>query len=204
LLLRSRLVSAVRRFLRGPRFIEVETPILQSSPAARRRGPSPPTTTRWAWISSCASRWSCYLKRLLVGGFDRVFEIGRNFRNEGISRRHNPEFTMLEVYQAYSDYRGMMTLDQRSAADAGARCPGHEPGDPARGQRPGDQLRRRVARGEVQGPHPRDDGRRRLVRAQQGGEDRRRRRSSGLKRQSGVGGLRDHQRDLLEEASSRR
>src|SRR6185369_6379680 len=51
-----------------------------------------------------------YLKRMLVGGFDRVFEIGRNFRNEGISRRHNPEFTMLEVYQAYSDYRGMMTL----------------------------------------------------------------------------------------------
>jgi lysyl-tRNA synthetase class 2 len=51
-----------------------------------------------------------YLKRLLVAGYDRVFEIGRNFRNEGISRRHNPEFTMLEVYQAYSDYRGMMVL----------------------------------------------------------------------------------------------
>jgi lysyl-tRNA synthetase, class II len=53
-----------------------------------------------------------YLKRMLVGGYDRVFEIGRNFRNEGVSRRHNPEFTMLEVYQAYSDYRGMMTLVQ--------------------------------------------------------------------------------------------
>jgi lysyl-tRNA synthetase class 2 len=51
-----------------------------------------------------------YLKRMLVGGFDRVYEIGRNFRNEGVSRRHNPEFTMLEVYQAYSDHRGMMTL----------------------------------------------------------------------------------------------
>jgi lysyl-tRNA synthetase class 2 len=51
-----------------------------------------------------------HLKRLLVGGYDRVYEIGRNFRNEGVSRRHNPEFTMLEVYQAYSDYRGMMTL----------------------------------------------------------------------------------------------
>jgi len=51
-----------------------------------------------------------YLKRMLVGGWDRVFEIGRNFRNEGISRKHNPEFTMLEVYQAYSDHRGMMIL----------------------------------------------------------------------------------------------
>ena len=53
-----------------------------------------------------------HLKRLLVGGFDRVFEVGRVFRNEGLSRRHNPEFTMLEAYQAYTDYRGMMELTQ--------------------------------------------------------------------------------------------
>ena len=59
-----------------------------------------------------------YLKRLLVGGLERVYELGRNFRNEGISRRHNPEFTMLEVYQAYADYTDMMSLAERLVAGA--------------------------------------------------------------------------------------
>jgi len=110
LILRSRVVSATRRFLESRRFIEVETPVLQT--VAGGAAARPFTTHHQALGVDFFLRISLelYLKRLLVGGFDRVFEIGRNFRNEGISRRHNPEFTMLEVYQAYSDHRGMMTL----------------------------------------------------------------------------------------------
>ena len=108
--LRSRVVSAIRRFLDGRRFIEVETPILQS--VAGGAAARPFVTHHQALGVDFFLRISLelYLKRLLVGGYDRVYEIGRNFRNEGISRRHYPEFTMLEAYQAYSDYRGMMAL----------------------------------------------------------------------------------------------
>jgi lysyl-tRNA synthetase, class II len=110
LLLRSRIVSHIRRFLESRQFLEVETPVLQN--VAGGAAARPFTTRHNALGIDFVLRISLelYLKRLLVGGIDRVFEIGRNFRNEGISRRHNPEFTMLEVYQAYSDYRGMMTL----------------------------------------------------------------------------------------------
>ena len=110
LLLRSRVVSHIRRFLEGNQFIEVETPVLQG--VAGGAAARPFETHHNALDVDFVLRISLelYLKRLLVGGIDRVFEIGRNFRNEGISRRHNPEFTMLEVYQAYSDYRGMMKL----------------------------------------------------------------------------------------------
>jgi len=112
LLLRSRIVSHVRRFLEDRKFIEVETPVLQA--IAGGAAAKPFNTHHNALGVDFVLRISLelYLKRMLVGGFDRVFEIGRNFRNEGISRRHNPEFTMLEVYQAYSDYRGMMKLIQ--------------------------------------------------------------------------------------------
>ena len=108
--LRSRIVSHVRRFLEERQFIEVETPVLQN--VAGGAAAKPFVTHHNALGMDFFLRISLelYLKRMLVAGFDRVFEIGRNFRNEGISRRHNPEFTMLEVYQAYSDYRGMMTL----------------------------------------------------------------------------------------------
>ena len=110
LLQRSRIVAGIRRFLEGRRFIEVETPVLQS--VAGGAAARPFTTHHNALGVDFFLRISLelYLKRLLVGGYDRVFEIGRNFRNEGISRRHNPEFTMLEVYQAYSDHHGMMAL----------------------------------------------------------------------------------------------
>ena len=67
---------------------------------------------------TCASRPSCYLKRLIVGGLERVFEIGRVFRNEGSSTRHNPEFTMLELYEAFADYTDMMALTEELVADA--------------------------------------------------------------------------------------
>ena len=110
LLQRGRIVTAVRRFLEDRQFLEIETPILQS--VAGGAAAKPFTTHHNALGCDFFLRISLelYLKRMLVGGWDRVFEIGRNFRNEGISRKHNPEFTMLEVYQAYSDHRGMMTL----------------------------------------------------------------------------------------------
>ena len=110
LIKRAKIVSGVRRFLEDRQFIEVETPVLQS--IAGGAAARPFTTHHNALGMDFVLRISLelYLKRMLVGGYDRVFEIGRNFRNEGISRRHNPEFTMLEVYQAYSDHRGMMVL----------------------------------------------------------------------------------------------
>jgi lysyl-tRNA synthetase class 2 len=110
LLLRPRVVSVIRRFLEDRKFIEVETPVLQA--VAGGAAAKPFTTHHNALSVDFFLRISLelYLKRMLVGGVDRVFEIGRIFRNEGISRKHNPEFTMLEVYQAYSDHRGMMVL----------------------------------------------------------------------------------------------
>jgi len=110
LMLRSRVVSHVRRFLEDRKFIEVETPVLEGTAggAAARPFVTHHNALNVDFFLRIATELR--LKRMLVGGFDRVFEIGRIFRNEGVSRRHNPEFTMLEVYEAYSDYRGMMTL----------------------------------------------------------------------------------------------
>ncbi len=110
LMLRSRVVSHIRRFLEERKFIEVETPVLEGTAggAAARPFVTHHNALNVDFFLRIATELR--LKRMLVGGFDRVFEIGRIFRNEGVSRRHNPEFTMLEVYQAYSDYRGMMTL----------------------------------------------------------------------------------------------
>lgn len=109
---RSRIISGIRRFLEERGYLEVETPVFQN--VAGGAAARPFVTHHNTLDRDFVLRISLelYLKRLLVGGFDRVFEIGRNFRNEGISRRHNPEFTMLELYEAYSDYRGMMELIQ--------------------------------------------------------------------------------------------
>jgi len=110
LMLRSRIVSHVRWFLEARQFIEVETPVLEATAggAAARPFVTHHNALNVDFFLRIATELR--LKRMLVGGFDRVFEIGRIFRNEGVSRKHNPEFTMLEVYQAYSDYRGMMAL----------------------------------------------------------------------------------------------
>ena len=110
LLTRARIVAVIRRFLEDRKYIEVETPVLQS--VAGGAAAKPFTTHHNALGLDFYLRISLelYLKRMLVGGVDRVFEIGRIFRNEGISRKHNPEFTMLELYEAYSDHRGMMAL----------------------------------------------------------------------------------------------
>src|SRR5476651_1764182 len=110
LMLRSRIVSHVRRFLEERTFIEVETPVLEATTGGAAARPFVTRHNALGVDFFLRIATELRLKRLLVGGFDRVFEIGRIFRNEGVSRKHNPEFTMLEVYQAYSDYRGMMTL----------------------------------------------------------------------------------------------
>ena len=108
--MRSRIISEIRKFLTSRDFLEVETPTLQG--VAGGAAAKPFITHFNALDCDFFMRISpeLFLKRMLVGGFDRVFEIGKNFRNEGIDRKHNPEFTMLEVYEAYSDYKGMMKL----------------------------------------------------------------------------------------------
>ncbi len=109
---RSRIVAEVRRYLMENGFMEVETPMMQ--PLAGGAVAKPFRTHHEALNLDLFLRVApeLYLKRLLVAGFERVFELNRNFRNEGISRRHNPEFTMLEVYQAYGNFETMMELVQ--------------------------------------------------------------------------------------------
>ncbi len=107
---RSRTISAMRRYLDEHAFIEVETPILQplyGGATARPFMTHHNTLDRDLYLRIAVE---LYLKRLIVGGFERVYEIGRNFRNEGIDRSHNPEFTMMECYQAYADYNDIMRL----------------------------------------------------------------------------------------------
>lgn len=113
---RSRIVSLVRRWLEDRGFMEVETPIFHSVVGG---APARPFTTHHNALDldlNLRVAPELYLKRLVVGGFERVFEIGRVFRNEGLSPRHNPEFTMLELYQAYADYHDMMELTEQLIA----------------------------------------------------------------------------------------
>ena len=108
--LRSRIIAAIRSFLNNKGFIEVETPVLQSQAGGALARPF--ATHHHALGEDLYLRIALelHLKRLIIGGFDRVYELGRVFRNEGISIKHNPEFTLLECYQAYSDYFDMMNL----------------------------------------------------------------------------------------------
>lgn len=112
-LMRSRIVSAMRRFLESEGFLEVETPILQ--PLYGGAAARPFTTYHNALDMTLYLRISdeLYLKRLIIGGFEKVYEIGKDFRNEGISTKHNPEFTQMECYWAYADYTDMMALTER-------------------------------------------------------------------------------------------
>jgi len=109
---RSKIVSAIRSFMEGRGFLEVETPMMH--PIAGGAAARPFVTHHNALDMDLFLRIApeLYLKRLLVGGLEKVFEINRNFRNEGISTKHNPEFTMLEAYQAYADYNDMMDLTE--------------------------------------------------------------------------------------------
>ncbi|MCL4745904.1 MAG: lysine--tRNA ligase, partial [Burkholderiaceae bacterium] len=115
---RSRTVSAIRAFMLASGFLEVETPMLHPIPGGAAAKPF--VTHHNALDQDMFLRIApeLYLKRLIVGGFERVFEINRNFRNEGISARHNPEFTMMEFYAAYTDYRWLMDFAEQVIRDA--------------------------------------------------------------------------------------
>ncbi|HWQ95703.1 MAG TPA: lysine--tRNA ligase [Gammaproteobacteria bacterium] len=110
--IRSRVVAFIRQFLEARDFMEVETPMMQVIPGGATARPF--ITHHHALDMQLFLRVApeLYLKRLVVGGYERVFEINRNFRNEGLSTKHNPEFTMLEFYQAYADYRDLMDLSE--------------------------------------------------------------------------------------------
>ena len=119
--LRSRAISAIRRFLDARGFIEVETPVLH--PAAGGALARPFTTHHHTLDQDLYLRIATelYLKRLIVGGLERVYEIGRIFRNEGISTKHNPEFTMLESYEAYTDYNDVMAMVEEMVSHVARR-----------------------------------------------------------------------------------
>jgi lysyl-tRNA synthetase class 2 len=122
---RSRIISAMRAHLDGQGFIEAETPILQQLYGGASAEPF--TTTYNFLDQKCYLRIATelYLKRLMVGGFHRVYEIGKDFRNEGVDRTHSPEFTQLELYEAWTDYRGMMARFEELVA-VSARAVGKE------------------------------------------------------------------------------
>ncbi len=111
-MIRSKIVNGIRKYLTERDYLEVETPMLQVIPGGATAKPF--VTHHNALDIDMYLRIApeLYLKRLVVGGFERVFEINRNFRNEGLSTRHNPEFTMLEFYQAYADYNDLMNLTE--------------------------------------------------------------------------------------------
>ncbi len=110
MLKRSEIIREIRNFLHSRGFVEVETPMMQAIPGGAAAQPFKTHHNALGCDFYLRIALELYLKRLLVGGVDKVFEIGRNFRNEGLSRKHNPEFTMLEAYQAFGDYETMMKL----------------------------------------------------------------------------------------------
>ncbi len=109
---RSRIISSIRRYLDGLGFLEVETPMLVSNAGGAAARPFETHYNALDEDVKLRISLELYLKRLIVGGMERVYEIGRVFRNEGLDTRHNPEFTLMELYQAYTDYHGMMDLTE--------------------------------------------------------------------------------------------
>jgi lysyl-tRNA synthetase class 2 len=109
---RSRIISTIRRFLDAQGFMEVETPMLVSNAGGAAARPFVTHSNALDEDFKLRISLELYLKRLIVGGLERVYEIGRVFRNEGVDTRHNPEFTLMELYQAYTDYHGMMDLTE--------------------------------------------------------------------------------------------
>lgn len=109
---RSKIISAIRRYLDGQGFMEVETPMLVSNAGGAAARPFETHYNALDEDVKLRISLELYLKRLIVGGMERVYEIGRVFRNEGVDTRHNPEFTLMELYQAYTDYHGMMDLTE--------------------------------------------------------------------------------------------
>ena len=109
---RSRIISSIRRYLDGQGFMEVETPLLVANAGGAAARPFITHSNALDEDFKLRISLELYLKRLIVGGLERVYEIGRVFRNEGCDTRHNPEFTLMELYQAYTDYHGMMDLTE--------------------------------------------------------------------------------------------
>ena len=109
---RSKIIAAIRKYLTGEGFMEVETPMLVSNAGGAAARPFETHFNALNEDLKLRSSLELYLKRLIVGGLERVYEIGRVFRNEGVDTRHNPEFTLMELYQAYTDYHGMMDLTE--------------------------------------------------------------------------------------------
>jgi lysyl-tRNA synthetase class 2 len=123
-IMRSRIITGIREYLTRRGYIEVETPMMQAIPGGAAARPF--ITHHNALDIDLYLRIApeLYLKRLVVGGFEKVFELNRNFRNEGISTRHNPEFTMLELYEAYADYETMMHIAEDMVSDLAAKLLG--------------------------------------------------------------------------------
>ncbi len=109
---RSKIIAAIRKYLAGENFLEVETPMLVSNAGGAAARPFETHFNALSEDFKLRISLELYLKRLIVGGLERVYEIGRVFRNEGLDTRHNPEFTLMELYQAYTDYNGMMDLTE--------------------------------------------------------------------------------------------
>jgi len=150
---RTQVIRSLRRTLDARGFLEVETPILQPIPGGAH---ARPFSTHWNALHTdvyLRIAIELHLKRLLIGGYQRVYEIGRVFRNEGLSPRHNPEFTMLEAYEAYSDYHGMRELTETLVVDA-ASALGPQPPSDGGGFPCEDPLRRSVGGRELVLPPP--------------------------------------------------
>ncbi len=123
---RSRIISVLRRFFEDKDFMEVETPMMQPLPGGAEATPFKTWHNALGMELFLRIAPELYLKRLVVGGFERVFEINRNFRNEGVSTKHNPEFTMVEFYQAYADYEDLMNLTEEMFAHVAKEVTGSE------------------------------------------------------------------------------
>ena len=115
---RAKIIAAIRRYLEEDGFLEIETPVLQGEAGGADARPFVTYHNTLEMDLYLRIATELHLKRLIVGGFERVFELGRIFRNEGVSTRHNPEFTSIEVYQAYADYNDMMTLTENLITSA--------------------------------------------------------------------------------------
>ncbi|MEL7407980.1 MAG: amino acid--tRNA ligase-related protein, partial [Cyanobacteria bacterium J06558_2] len=115
--IRAKITAAIRRYLETRDFLEIETPVLQGEAGGAEARPFVTYHNTLEMDLYLRIATELHLKRLIVGGFERVFELGRIFRNEGVSTRHNPEFTSIEVYQAYADYHDMMELTENIISD---------------------------------------------------------------------------------------
>jgi lysyl-tRNA synthetase class 2 len=122
---RTRIINHIRQFLTERNFLEVETPMMQAIPGGATARPFSTYHNALDMEFYLRIAPELYLKRLVVGGFERVFEINRNFRNEGLSTRHNPEFTMLEFYEAYADYQDLMDLTEEMLRDTAQKVMGN-------------------------------------------------------------------------------